>query len=91
MNDPLCHSFVQHLLVPLLKAFGFRDLLVHRVAVEDVVVPLARRAGPDVTSGVTVGQKEEKERLKDCGRPTEVCIFTTKALTPASSHTPGSR
>ena len=52
MDDPLGHGFVQHLLVPLLQTLGLGDLLVHGVAVEDVVVPLAGRTGPDVARGV---------------------------------------
>ena len=52
VHYPLCHGFVQHLLVPLLEAFGLWDLLICRVTVEDVVVPFTRRTGPDVASGV---------------------------------------
>lgn len=52
VHYPLCHSFVQHLLVPLLKTFGFWDLLICGVTVEDVVIPLTRWTGPDVPSGV---------------------------------------
>lgn len=52
MYYPLSHRFVQHLLVPLLKALGLWYLLIDRVTVEDVVVPFAGWAGPDVASGV---------------------------------------
>lgn len=52
VHYPLCHSFVQHLLVPFLKAFGLWDLLICGVTVEDVVVPFTGRAGPDVAGGV---------------------------------------
>jgi len=51
----LRHGFVEHPLVPLLEAFGFGDLLIRRVTVEDVVVPFTGRAGPDVPSGVAGG------------------------------------
>lgn len=49
VDDALRDGFVQHLLVPLLQPLGLGDLLVGRVAVEDVVVPFAGRTGPNVT------------------------------------------
>lgn len=49
MDDALGDGLVQHLLVPLLQPLRLGDLLVGRVAVEDVVVPFAGRTGPDVT------------------------------------------
>ena len=52
MQDPLSEGLVQHLPVPLLQPLGLGDLLVHGVAVEDVVVPLTGRTGPDVTRGI---------------------------------------
>lgn len=48
MYDPLSESLVQHLSVPLLKPLGLGDLLVRRVAVENVVVSFAGWAGPNV-------------------------------------------
>lgn len=52
MHYPLCYGLVQHLLVPLLEAFGLGDLLIRRVTVENVVIPFTRWAGPDVASDV---------------------------------------
>lgn len=52
MHDSFRHSFVQHLLIPLLESFGLRDLLIGRVTMEDVVIPFAGWARPDMTSGV---------------------------------------
>lgn len=49
VDDAFSHSLVQHLLVPLLQAFWLWDLLVRWVTMEDVVVPLTGRTGPDVT------------------------------------------
>lgn len=49
MDYALRDGLVQHLLVPLLQPLWLRDLLVGRVTVEDVVVPLAGRTGPNVT------------------------------------------
>lgn len=49
MQDPLSEGFVQHLSVPLLEPLGFGNLLVRRVAVENVVISLTGRARPDVT------------------------------------------
>lgn len=52
VKDPLGKGLVQHLPVPLLKPLGFGDLLVSRVAVEDVVISFAGRTCPDVALGV---------------------------------------
>ena len=52
MDDALSYSLVQHLLVPLLQSLGLGDLLVHGVAVEDVVVTLTGWTRPDVARGV---------------------------------------
>lgn len=41
-------ALVEHLPVPVLEPLRLRDLLLRRVAVEDVVVALRRWAGPDV-------------------------------------------
>lgn len=62
MHYPLSHSFVQHLLIPLLQSFGLWDLLIGRVTVEDVVVAFTGWAGPDMTSGVTKGKKKVKRQ-----------------------------
>lgn len=60
MEDPLCVGLLQHLPVPLLQPLGLGDLLVGRVAVEDVVVPLAGGARPDVTLRVAEGEKRQR-------------------------------
>lgn len=52
-DDPLDDALVQHFLIPLLETFGLGDLLLGRMAVEYVVVPLGRGAGPDVCHGVS--------------------------------------
>lgn len=49
MYDPLSESFVQHLSVPLLEPLRFGNLLVRRVAVENVVISFTGWARPDVT------------------------------------------
>lgn len=48
-DDAIIECFVEHLLVPLLEAFRLRNFLVRRMAVEDVVIALARRTRPDVS------------------------------------------
>lgn len=48
---------VQHLPVPLLQSLRLWDFLVGRMAVENVVVPFARRTCPDVSLGVPEGGK----------------------------------
>ena len=57
MEDPLCKGLVQHLPVPLLQPLGLRDLLVSRVAMEDVVVSFAGWAGPDVPLGIAAEKR----------------------------------
>ena len=52
MHDPLRHGLVQHLLVPLLQSLGLRDLLIHRVTVEDVVIALTGWASPYMPRGI---------------------------------------
>lgn len=54
VHNPLSHSLVQHFFVPLLQSLGLGDLLVHGVAVEDVVVPLTGWTRPDVTGRVAI-------------------------------------
>lgn len=51
VNNSLSNSLVQHLLVPLLQTFGFGDLLIRWMTVEDVVVSFAGRTRPDVSCG----------------------------------------
>ena len=48
VDDFLFLPAVQHLLVPLDEALWPGDLLLHRVAVEYVVVAFAWRAGPNM-------------------------------------------
>lgn len=52
MDDALRNSLVKHLFVPLLQSLGLGDLLVWRMAVEDIVIPLTWWAGPDMPGGV---------------------------------------
>lgn len=49
MYDSFSKSLVQHFSVPLLKPFGLGDLLVRRVAVENIVISFTGWAGPNVT------------------------------------------
>lgn len=65
MHYSLRHGFVQHLLVPLLEAFGLWDLLICRVTVEDVVVALTGWAGPDVASGVAKEDTKKNETREE--------------------------
>ncbi|KAF3853231.1 hypothetical protein F7725_013919 [Dissostichus mawsoni] len=65
----------------LALAFGFGDLLVRGVTVEDVVVSFAGRAGPDVPSGgcqasseATLRREEERNHFTDA----ETCREKTK-------------
>ena len=60
MEDPLSEGLLQHLPVPLLQPLGLGDLLVGRVAVEDVVVPLTGGARPDVPLRVAMGEKRQR-------------------------------
>lgn len=59
MQDPLSKSLVQHLPVPLLQSFRLGDLLVRRMAVEDVVVTFTGRTCPDVGLGISVNTREQ--------------------------------
>lgn len=59
MYDPFSESLVQHLFVPLLKPLWFWDLLVGRVAVENIVISFTRWAGPDVTSHIPNGPQSK--------------------------------
>lgn len=58
VDNALSERLIQHLLVPLLQALGLGDLLIGRVAVEDVVVALTRGTGPDVPSHIPAGQAQ---------------------------------
>lgn len=49
MDDSLCKSLVQHLLIPLLQALRFWDFLIRGMAMEDVVISFTRGTGPDVS------------------------------------------
>ena len=51
-DNSLNDGLVQHFLVPVLQSLGLGDLLFWRVTVENVVIPLWRRARPDVSHGV---------------------------------------
>lgn len=53
MQDPLCKGLVQHFPVPLLQPLRLGDLLVGRMAVEDIVVPFTGRTRPDVALGIS--------------------------------------
>lgn len=55
MDDSLCKSLVQHLLVPLLQALRFWDFLIRGVAMEDVVISFTRGTGPDVSCHIPAG------------------------------------
>lgn len=107
MHDPLRHRFVQHLLIPLLQSFGLWDLLIDRVTVEDVVVPLAGWAGPDMTGDVADGngrrcKKTEKEskmlnilqekmKMWTDHQDSDEHCVWEAARTPTSSRTPSSQ
>lgn len=49
-DDAVSESLVEHLLVPLLESLWLRNLLIQRMAVEDVVITLAWGTRPDVSS-----------------------------------------
>lgn len=55
MNDPLCKCLIQHLFVPLLQALRFRDFLIRRVAMENVVISFTWGTGPDVSRYISAG------------------------------------
>lgn len=55
VQNPLCKGLVQHFPVPLLQSLRLWDLLVRRMAVEDVVVSFTGRTCPDVALGIPEG------------------------------------
>lgn len=55
VQNPLCKGLVQHFPVPLLQSLWLWDLLVGRMAVEDVVVSFTWRTRPDVALGIPEG------------------------------------
>ncbi len=55
MQNSLCKGLIQHLPVPLLQPLRLWDLLVRRMAVEDVVVSFTGRTRPDVALGISAG------------------------------------
>lgn len=55
VQNPLRKRLVQHLPVPFLQSLRFWDLLVRRMAVENVVVSFARWTRPDVALGIPTG------------------------------------
>lgn len=55
MDDPLCKSLIQHLLVPLLEALRFWDFLIRGVAMEDVVISFTWGTGPDMSCHISAG------------------------------------
>lgn len=57
VEDALGKGFVEHLAVPLLQSLGLGDLLVGGMAMEDVVVTLARGAGPDMCRHVPISNQ----------------------------------
>lgn len=63
MEDPLHKRSIQHFLVPLLQPLGLGDLLVLRVAVEDVVVPFTGGARPDMTIHIAAWDQGWEDRF----------------------------
>lgn len=57
MQNPLSKGLIQHLPVPLLQPLGLGDLLVRRMAVEDVVISFTGRTCPDVALGIPAGKE----------------------------------
>lgn len=55
VDNALRNSFIQHFLIPLLQTFGLGDLLVYRVAMEDIIIPFTGWTRPDVTCCVPGG------------------------------------
>lgn len=53
MNNSLCDSLVQHLLVPFLQPFRFGDFLIRWVTVEDIVISFTWWTRPDMSCGET--------------------------------------
>lgn len=52
VDDAFRNGFIQHFLIPLLQSFGLGNLLVYRVAMEDIIIPFAGGTRPDVTCRV---------------------------------------
>lgn len=52
VDDAFRNGFIQHLLVPLLQSFRLGNLLVYRVAMEDIIIPFTGWTCPDVTRRV---------------------------------------
>lgn len=63
MHYSLSDGLVEHLFIPLLQALWLGNLLVGWVAVEDVIIPLTGRTGPDVTCCKTDRGKRGCSRL----------------------------
>ena len=61
VDDVVGLATVQHLPVPFHESLWFGNLLLHGVAVEDVVISLTRRTGPDV------GRHEPGHRQREGG------------------------
>lgn len=57
MQYSLSIGLVQHFAVPFLQALGFRDLLIGRVTMEDIVIAFTRRTRPDVSRNVSAVEK----------------------------------
>lgn len=49
MDNALRNSFIQHFLIPLLQALWLGNLLVYRVAMEDIIIPFTGWTCPDMT------------------------------------------
>ena len=81
VEDPLGEGLVQHLPVPLLQPLGLGDLLICRVAVEDVVVPFAGRAGPDVSLGIAA-----EKRVSESGPSFFFLLIWVKLIQIWKSH-----
>lgn len=80
VSDHTFHdSFIQHLLIPFLEAFLFRNFLLRWMAMENIVVAFARRTCPNVSHRISA-------------KINQLYIHSSKSsillLTPAVSHTP---
>lgn len=64
MQNPLCKGLIQHLPVPLLQPLRLWDLLVRRMAVEDVVVSFTGWTCPDVALGIPAGIQSKHKTKK---------------------------
>ena len=58
IDNVIRFATVQHFLVPLHQPLGLGDFLLRGVAVENVVIPLARGAGPNVSCEKPVETRE---------------------------------